>query len=317
MTTRKEDKPGQHPIGVAARRSGLKPDLIRAWERRYGAVIPTRSATGRRLYSEQDIERLILLRRLIAAGWRISDVADKRLPQLRELNRRELAARSENAPLQEHEPSASAYRDRALDAVLNLDAKHLDSILKEAMFTQSPIDFREKTLVPLLTAIGALWRSGEIRVVHEHLASAIIRTFFDSMNHRSPGTGRPGILIATPSGQLHEFGALMAAAAVDEIGWRAEYFGPNLPAGEIAAGAAALDIRAIAVSAIVTNDDAALMAELREIRRLVAPDIVLLIGGKAVAGLSPMLSEIGWVYLANYKELQEYLEQLLSKPGHV
>src|SRR3954452_17968164 len=65
----------RHPIGVVARRTGLKPDLIRAWERRYGAVAPGRSDTSRRFYSDGDIERLLLLRRAVSTCRGISQVA--------------------------------------------------------------------------------------------------------------------------------------------------------------------------------------------------------------------------------------------------
>jgi len=65
----------QHPIQVAARRSGLTSDVIRAWERRYRAVEPGRSATNRRLYSDDDVERLLLLGQVTRAGRRIGDVA--------------------------------------------------------------------------------------------------------------------------------------------------------------------------------------------------------------------------------------------------
>src|SRR5215208_6750074 len=65
----------RHPIGVVARRTGLKPDLIRAWERRYGAVEPGRSDTRRRFYSDADIERLQLLRRVVRTGHGIGQVA--------------------------------------------------------------------------------------------------------------------------------------------------------------------------------------------------------------------------------------------------
>jgi hypothetical protein len=49
-----EQKP-RHPIGVVSRRTGLGQDVIRAWERRYGAVVPQRTDTGRRLYTDEDV----------------------------------------------------------------------------------------------------------------------------------------------------------------------------------------------------------------------------------------------------------------------
>src|SRR5215213_3572133 len=73
--TRSTSNAPRHPIGVVARRTGLKPDLIRAWERRYGAVEPGRTETRRRFYSDADIERLLLLRRVVNTGRGISQVA--------------------------------------------------------------------------------------------------------------------------------------------------------------------------------------------------------------------------------------------------
>ncbi|MDH3428172.1 MAG: MerR family transcriptional regulator, partial [Gemmatimonadota bacterium] len=75
----------EHPIQVVSHRTGLSADVLRAWERRYGAVRPDRSASRRRLYSDRDIERLILLRRATKAGRTIGQIAtlpDDRLRQL-------------------------------------------------------------------------------------------------------------------------------------------------------------------------------------------------------------------------------------------
>ena len=70
-----EDRPNRHPIQVVSRRTGLSQDVIRVWERRYHAVSPERSPTNRRLYSDEDIQRLALLRRATKGGRRIGDVA--------------------------------------------------------------------------------------------------------------------------------------------------------------------------------------------------------------------------------------------------
>src|SRR5436305_13638358 len=82
----------RHPIGLVARRTGLKPDLIGAWERRYNAVAPGRSATRRRFYSDADIERLQLLSRVVRTGRGISQVAGLPDEALRALLAEEPAA---------------------------------------------------------------------------------------------------------------------------------------------------------------------------------------------------------------------------------
>lgn len=60
-------------IGTAARKSGLSVTTIRTWEDRYGAVVPTRDASGRRLYSNEQISQLTWLRQQIDAGLRASE----------------------------------------------------------------------------------------------------------------------------------------------------------------------------------------------------------------------------------------------------
>ena len=76
MVRTKQDTTKRHPIQVAARRSGLSQDTLRAWEKRYGVVEPARSGGRQRLYSDQDVERLRLLRSAVEEGRRISEVAN-------------------------------------------------------------------------------------------------------------------------------------------------------------------------------------------------------------------------------------------------
>ena len=64
----------EHSIGVVARRTGLKPDVIRAWERRYGAIQPNRTATNRRRYTDDQVARLLLLRQAILGGRQIGQI---------------------------------------------------------------------------------------------------------------------------------------------------------------------------------------------------------------------------------------------------
>src|SRR5687768_12427129 len=75
----------RHPIGVVADRTGLSPDVLRVWERRYGVVEPQRSAGGQRLYSDADVERLVLLHRATRGGHGISHVASLSRAKLEDL----------------------------------------------------------------------------------------------------------------------------------------------------------------------------------------------------------------------------------------
>src|SRR5918999_1138203 len=95
MTSHTEPDIARHPIGVVADRTGLSPDLLRGWERRYRAVEPSRSADGQRTYSDADIERLRLLRLATAAGRSIRQVARLASDELAQLVREDRAAREQ------------------------------------------------------------------------------------------------------------------------------------------------------------------------------------------------------------------------------
>src|SRR5512142_1872247 len=75
----------QHPMAVVARRTGRSPDVIRAWERRHRAVEPARTQGNQRLYSDRDVERLMVIRQALEAGWQIGHVASLRDEKIRAL----------------------------------------------------------------------------------------------------------------------------------------------------------------------------------------------------------------------------------------
>jgi MerR family transcriptional regulator, light-induced transcriptional regulator len=77
--------PGQtYRIGAVARLTGIPPDTLRVWERRYAVVTPFRSDAGTRLYQAEDVSRLTLIKRLVDNGDAISHVASLSLDQLRD-----------------------------------------------------------------------------------------------------------------------------------------------------------------------------------------------------------------------------------------
>jgi methylmalonyl-CoA mutase cobalamin-binding domain/chain len=300
-----EQKP-RHPIGVVSRRTGLGQDVIRAWERRYGAVVPQRTDTGRRLYTDEDIRQLLLLKRVVAGGRRISDVAALTATELEKLaSEDQPAAPKETARMP---VDAGAPLEAAVDAASRLDGEHLEAILSDAALSMSAPELRRKLIAPLLTEIGERWREGTVRVAHEHLATSIVRAFVDGMRKRSTnGDDRPKILIATTSGQRHELGALMAAVAAEEVGWEAIYLGASLPAEEIGAAVRQSNARAVGLS-IVYHDDVRIAEELRAIHRYLTDDVVVVVGGRATEELQDVISNLEWHRVGDMLEFQSLLD---------
>src|SRR3954454_5378529 len=135
-TSRPSSSLPRHPIGVVARRTGLKPDLIRAWERRYGAVAPGRTETRRRFYSDEDVGRLLLLRRAVSSGRGISQVAGLSNPELEALIEAEPApagyAPPPPAAPEKVDGAAEPFLTRCPGAAQRLDVRELELELSRA-----------------------------------------------------------------------------------------------------------------------------------------------------------------------------------------
>ncbi|MES1244593.1 MAG: cobalamin-dependent protein [Acidobacteriota bacterium] len=298
-----------------ARRTGLKPDLIRAWERRYGAVEPGRSATRRRFYSDAEIDRLSLLSRVVRAGHTISQVA-----QLPNTELEELVARDASAQTSAAEPTdrTGAWLASCLAAVQRLDPCDLEAGFQRASLELSAPELLENLLAPLLETIGEQWRVGTLRPYHEHMASAVIRSFLGTVRGDVSPLA-PVFLAATPARQRHEIGALLATASAAAVGWRVLYLGPDLPPEEIAAAAVHQSARVVALSLVYPPDDALLRDELRRLRRLIGPRTEVIVGGRASSAYADLLREIGATRLDDLGELRQRLEKIrmeipLSEP---
>jgi len=282
----------RHGIAVVSRRTGISRLLLRAWERRYDAVRPGRTDSGRRLYSDADIHKLQILKRLTAHGHRIGDIAHLDESTLEGLAAEIAGAPAAPAPL----PAATDVDDllgAALQAVADLDATRLEGLLARASVALSRPVLRRDLLQPLLVEVGERWHEGSLRVVHEHLASSVIKAFLAGLNQgQAAPAGAPVVVVTTPSGHRHELGALMAASLAAEAGWKVLYLGPDLPAEEIALAAQESHARAVVLSLVYPSDDPATMQQLRALRRFVGDGMPVLVGGRAAGAYLATLVSI-------------------------
>lgn len=84
MSNAIRDLSGFHTIGVVSRQTGIHPETLRVWEKRYQLVVPTRTDTGRRVYSDADLYRLSLVKQLVNQGYPPSGLAHLTVEKLRE-----------------------------------------------------------------------------------------------------------------------------------------------------------------------------------------------------------------------------------------
>ena len=229
---------------------------------------------------------------------------------------REAAMRVGVSPSQEGKGSPAAVRlADCMEAVQNLDASALETALVRASIDLPTPALLEQVLLPLLREVGEQWQTGELRVAHEHMATAIVRSFLGTQqNGRHSEESAPEIIVATPSGQRHELGGLMVSVVAAADGWRVTYLGSDLPAEDIAATALRRRARAVALSIVYPADDPRVEEQIRELGSLLPPEVKVLAGGLSAKGYSKALDTIGAIRVNSLPDLRTRLAEIRTSP---
>lgn len=308
-----------HTMRIVVRRTGLSPHLIRIWERRYGAVTPARNGANRRLYNDAEVARLALLHEATCAGHSIGQIAKLSEAELHGLLSRERVTGSGangfdgfEAPMPYTKSrSHPDYVAEAMAGIRGLDAQSLVGVLQHAAADLGRRRVLQCVVVPLIQQIGDSWQAGHLKVAHEHLASAVIRTYLGGLARAHPlPQAAARLMVTTPRGHLHELGAILVAVTASHQGWHATYLGPCLPAEEIAGAAIQGRARAVALSLVYPEDDPHLESELTRLRQLLPAEVVVLAGGRAAPAYREVLQRIGAIQLDDLPMLQAELEEL-------
>ena len=279
-------EPARYPLRAVIRRTGLSADVLRAWERRYGAIQPDRTPGGQRLYSGADVERLVLLQRATAAGHSISEIARLDRDMLEVLLDRPGATGAA-----EGVAAAEPHLRDAMAMTEGLDSSGLEAVLKRAALAVGMAAFVDTVLPRFLRAVGDRWHRGAITPAHEHLATQTVRRVLGwiAEAYDAPPDA-PRIVVATPASEFHELGAMLVAAAAASEAWHVLYLGANLPAGDIVAAATQVQASVVALSAVYVDGEVALR-ELRETVSGLPVETLMVIGGTAAARLERSLGD--------------------------
>lgn len=277
-----------YPLRTAARLTGLSPELLRAWERRYGVVEPIRTPGGTRRYTAADIERLRLVKAAVDAGHRVGGVAH--------LESHELKRRASLAEV----PSAS-HLDEILLALDRLDAVESQRLLSSQLSLLGAARFARDLATPLVREIGERWASQKMGIGAEHLASSVLRSLLGSALHpTSTSLLGPKIVFATPTGERHELGLLMAALTAVGAGANPVYLGLELPVEDMLNAVEETDAAALALS-IVTMSGGEAVRVVYALRGGLADQVHLWLGGSGARELQ-LPNEVEYIEsLANFE----------------
>lgn len=297
-------------IKAVSDQTGLSTFLIRAWENRYKAVNPERTETNRRLYSPKDIEKLNLLHKAVEKGFLIRNIANLSLNELRELDSEKLPVNNYSKPQKIENQDINDVITDAINAINKLDSQELETVLMNAGVDYSQPVLLHQIIVPLMSKIGDMWRKGDIRISHEHLASEVIRNYLMNIIRKYRFDDHsPKLLVATPQGQQHELGALVSAVTAASEGWNVIYLGADLPFLEIAYSVRNFGVKAVLLGIIYPTDDPRLNRELIELSKMLDKEVSILITGQGANYYSDTLNEIGASIINTPNELIRLLDK--------
>jgi DNA-binding transcriptional MerR regulator len=223
-------------IGELSRRSGVSPELLRAWERRYGLLEPTRSQGGLRLYSSEDLGRVQTMQQHLAAGLAAAEAA-----ALAKQPRRADDAQVQVVPEARQELAAALAvfdEGRAHEILDGLSARlSTDALLRDVV-------------LPYLHDLGEDWKQGQVSIAQEHFASAVLRGRLLALA-RGWGKGiGPGAVLACAPGEQHDLGLIAFGLALRARGWRIFYLGADTPLETVGEAARTCEPRFVVITAV-------------------------------------------------------------------
>lgn len=296
----------QYKIGAVSRLTGLSADVVRVWERRYKAISPQRSGGGSRLYSDAEIARLRKLRQAVELGHAISQVA--KLPD-NELDT--LASRQRASQLVGPEP-ANPYevaRERFLQAITRMDVVTADEEINRAATLYPPRVLVKQIVAPLLAEIGDRWAHRDMGIAQEHVATNLIRNLLSSLFRLyPPDLAAEAVVVATPSGERHEFGILLTALIAATRGWRVIYLGVDLPAAEIARAVKMTKARVLALS-LINGHSEQTTEELRTLTAQMPSATRVWLGGSEALKYRDLIERADWILVRDLEDLDDRLKR--------
>jgi DNA-binding transcriptional MerR regulator len=207
------------------RLSGIKAHTIRIWEQRYRLLHPERTDTNIRLYSDEDLRKLLNVTLLLDNGIRISKISELSEDKISQEVQRLLSKQTSVSE------NLDNYLKGLVLAMVELDEKKFDGIFERCVEEMGFLGTVNNLLYPFLVRIGVMWGTAEINPSQEHFISCLIRQKMITAINELPFAEREDetFMLFLPQDELHEIGLIMAHYLLKRNGKKVIYLGQNVP----------------------------------------------------------------------------------------
>lgn len=287
-------------IGVAAERAGLSEELIRAWERRYHVVTPSRTAGGYRVYTDDDIALLRRLRHLTEEGVAIGEAAD----MVAELRREIATGRVGDADTSQ----VRRWRDAILEAAAELDQEAVDRVLDAALAVLTPLRMYQELIIGVERDIGERAVQGTPGLAQERVVTQAVRARLLGLLRTAPGGSRRHVVCACLPDEEHDVGLLGAALRFRHAGHRVTFLGARTPIDHLTHVANALRPQIVALTAVNDIGSAELRKTLHAITRAFPKTTRTIIGGPAAERHAPTCAKLGVTVVSTEEDWSKILK---------
>jgi DNA-binding transcriptional MerR regulator len=215
-------KEAKYSIKDLEKLSGIKAHTLRIWEKRYGILVPERTITNIRYYTDADLRKILNIALLNRQGYKISILSHFTDEALNE----------KVLSLSQNESFTDLQTETLLSAMIELDENKFEKIINKAIINYGFEETLGRVIFPLFEKIGILWQTHSINPAQEHFISNLIRqkilVAIDGLYVTSNPNSKTFFLFLR-DGEWHELGLLIYHYFIRKAGHKVFYFGQSLP----------------------------------------------------------------------------------------
>ncbi|MED1204677.1 MerR family transcriptional regulator [Heyndrickxia acidicola] len=223
-------------IKKVAELTGIPPVTLRAWERRYDVIKPTRTEKGQRRYSQKDVKDLL---------WVKHQKEDFGIPvhQAMELLKNKVDEPLLSLPEREAEPSIKEQKpkdlyeihiDRILEALVHYDTGAANQMINLCFSMFDFEDVFHYIIVPILKRVGDEWAQNRLSVIQEHFISQFLeRRLLSFFQDLTVNTSNVRAVAFCPPNEHHHIGLLLFSLFLKRRGIDVLFLGENTPTEDL------------------------------------------------------------------------------------